>query len=348
MLSEILGLNQMLVARILATALTSFLLVMIFGKTFIKYLKLHQNEGQPIRTDGPQTHLAKKGTPTMGGVLIIASITISTLLWSNLSNTFVWMCLIILLVFGITGFADDYMKIKKKTSNAMTAKMKLVIQFTTAFIAVYFISIATPPEMRHSLYFPYFNFSINLSWFYIPFAMVVIAGTSNAVNLSDGLDGLAAGLCLFAFASFAVIAVVSSSTAMVNLNTLFIPGSKEVAIVCAAVVGSCLGFLWFNCSPAQVFMGDTGSLALGALLGVIAVMTKREVVLAIIGLVFVVEALSVMLQIFWYKRTKTRIFLMAPIHHHFEQLGWKENTVVIRFWIISLICAIIGLSSLVF
>ena len=333
--------------RSAAALITSLLIAMFFGKQIIDFLKRKQ-VGESVRDLGLEGQMSKQGTPTMGGILIIFSITLSTLIWGDLSNSFVWMCLIVLLVFGITGFADDYMKVKKKTANAMTAKMKLLIQFSTALIVTYFISQATPEEMRHNLYFPYFDLSLNISWFYILFAMIVIAGSSNAVNLSDGLDGLAAGLCIFSFISFAMIALVTGSTTSINLNSVFIPGCKEITIVCAAVAGACLGFLWYNCSPAQVFMGDTGSLALGALLGVIAVMTKREIVLAIIGLVFVIEALSVMIQIFWYKKTKTRIFLMAPIHHHFEQLGWKETTVVTRFWVISFICSIIGLSSLVF
>ena len=256
--------------------------------------------------------------------------------------------LAVILVFGATGFADDYVKVKKHTPDAMTAKMKLLLQFVTAFAVVWLVTANTSENLRFSLVVPYVNRIFDLWWLYLPFAMVVIAGTSNAVNLSDGLDGLAGSLCLTAFSAFGVIAFTTAFPETVNFRSVLIPECGEVAVVCAAAAGACLGFLWFNSSPAKVFMGDTGSLALGALLGTVAVMTKHEILLAVIGFVFVAEALSVMIQVFWYKRTKKRVFLMAPIHHHFEQLGWKETTVVARFRIVAVVCAVIGLFSLIF
>lgn len=347
MITAILGLNAVLYFRLLAAFITAFAVVVICGKRFISFLHCRQHDGQPIRENGPQSHLlTKKGTPTMGGLLMVAAIFAATLLWGNLGNLFLWLCLLVLLVYALTGFADDYVKVKKHTPDAMTAKMKLLLQFATALFTVWFISAETPENLRHMLNFPFINFSLNLGLFYIPFAMIVIAGTSNAVNLSDGLDGLAAGLCFVAFMVFAIVATLAGVDQGWNFAGIFISGSSEVAVVCAAVGGACLGFLWFNCSPAQVFMGDTGSLALGALLGTVAVITKHEIVLAIVGIVFVAEALSVMIQVFWYRRTKKRVFLMAPIHHHFEQLGWKETTVVIRFWIVAIVAALIGLSAL--
>lgn len=348
MITAFFGLDAALYFRLLAAMITSFAIILAGGKRFIAFLHRKQHDGQPIRENGPQSHLlTKKGTPTMGGLLMLVAITVSSLLWGDLTNGFIWLCLLVLLVYGLTGFADDYVKVKKHTPDAMTVKMKLLLQFATALAVVWFISRLTPENLRYHLTFPFISFSLNLSLLYIPFAMVVIAGTSNAVNLSDGLDGLAAGLSFIAFVSFMVIACVTGSGSALRFDSLFIPGSAEAAIICAAVAGACLGFLWFNCSPAQVFMGDTGSLALGALLGTVAVITKHEIILALVGIIFVIEALSVIIQVFWYKRTKTRVFLMAPIHHHFEQLGWKETTVVVRFWIIALLAAFIGLSSLV-
>lgn len=349
MLAILINSDSFIAGRVLLAIFTAFLLVLLSGSSFIRLLKSKLSNGQPIRECGPQSHLeTKKGTPTMGGVLILGAIILSTLLYADLRNMFVWMCLLVLLVFGLTGFADDYVKVKKKTPDAMTAKMKLFLQFVTALIVVYFVSMATPEDIRYSLQLPYLNLAINLCWFYIPFAMIVIAGTSNAVNLSDGLDGLAAGLSVISFIAFAILAYVAGTPVSVFLGHTFIPGAQEVAVICGATIGACLGFLMFNCSPAQIFMGDTGSLALGALLGTVAVMIKQEILLAIIGVIFVIEALSVMIQVFWYKRTKTRVFLMAPIHHHFEQKGWKEQTVVIRFWVIAFLASLLGLSNLIF
>ncbi len=328
----------------------ALILALSFGGKLINFLHHHQAKGQPIREDGPQSHLlTKKGTPTMGGLLILGSAIISMLICADLHNSFVWISILVLLVYGLTGFVDDYVKVTKQTANAMTAKMKLFLQFTTALIAVWVISQATPENSRFELTFPWFkNFALNLSWFYIPFAMVVIAGASNAVNLSDGLDGLASGLLVVSFMVFAIVAYLCGTEFAPLFNIMPIPHTAEITIVCAAVIGGCVGFLWFNAPPAKVFMGDTGSLALGALLGTISVMTKHEILLAVVGGVFVIEALSVMIQVAYFKKTGgKRFFKMAPIHHHFEQLGWKETTVVIRFWIIAFILGLLGLTTFV-
>ena len=321
---------------------------LLFGGRLIEFLHHHQKKGQPIREDGPQSHLlTKKGTPTMGGLLILGTATAAILLFASLLNPMVWVCLAVMWIYGVVGFADDYVKVTKQTSNAMTAKMKLLLQFMTALVSVLVISYYTPAGSRYSLTIPYFkNLALNLWLFYVPFAMVVIAGASNAVNLSDGLDGLAGGLLVAAFAFFALAAYVCGTDVAQYFYVRALPGMGEVAVVCAAVAGGCVGFLWFNAPPAKVFMGDTGSLALGALLGTVAVMLKQEVMLAIVGGIFVLEALSVMIQVFWFKRTGRRVFKMAPIHHHFEQCGWPETTVVLRFWIVALMVLLAGLPAL--
>ncbi len=322
---------------------------LICGGRLIDFLHHHQKKGQPIREDGPQSHLlTKKGTPTMGGILILGTASVAILLLANLLNPMVWVCLAVMWIYGLVGFADDYVKVTKQTANAMTAKMKLVLQFLTALAAVLVISYYTAPENRFMLTIPYFkDLALNLWWFYVPFAMVVIVGASNGVNLSDGLDGLAGGLLVVAFAFFVVIAYICGGDMAQYFYIRALPNMGEVAIVCAAVVGGCVGFLWFNAPPAKVFMGDTGSLSLGALLGTIAVMLKQEILLAIVGGIFVLEAISVMIQVFWYKRTGKRVFKMAPIHHHFEQCGWPETTVVLRFWIVALGLSILGLLALI-
>lgn len=330
--------------------LTALIIVLSCGGKVISLLHHHQTNGQPIRTDGPQSHLlTKKGTPTMGGLLILGSGIISSLLWNDLSNIFVWLCILVLAVYGGAGFADDYVKVKKQTPNAMTAKMKLVLQFATAFFVVWVVSLNTPEHVRYDLNFPYFkNLALNLFWFYIPFGMFVIAGASNAVNLTDGLDGLASGLMILALCVFAVICFICSGTQAFEFYMPYISQCDEIGIFCCAIIGGCTGFLWFNAPKAQVFMGDTGSLALGALLGTIAVMCKHEILLAIVGGVFVIETISVMIQVIYFKKTGgKRFFRMAPIHHHFEQLGWNETCVVIRFWLIGFILALTGLVSLV-
>lgn len=319
-----------------------------FGGRLIDYLHRHQAEGQPIREDGPKTHLlTKKGTPTMGGLLILGSIFLAAVLCADLNNLLVWTGLAVLLVYGLVGFIDDYVKVRKKTANAMTAKMKLLLQFVTALAAVMVISCQMPENSRFAVNIPYFTgLSIQLGWLYIPFAMIVITGASNGVNLSDGLDGLASGLLIAAFTVFMIFAYASGTDAYVYFYLNPVAGAGEIAVICAAVIGACCGFLWFNASPARVFMGDTGSLALGALLGTVAVIVKQEILLAVVGGVFVAESLSVMIQVFWFKRTGRRVFRMAPIHHHFEQLGWPETRVVIRFWIVAFILAVTGLIAL--
>ena len=329
--------------------LTALVMALSCGNKLIDFLHHHQTKGQPIREDGPQSHLlTKKGTPTMGGFLILGSGILASLLWCDLSNIFVWLCILVLVIYGGTGFADDYVKVKKKTPNAMTAKMKLLLQFATAFLVVWVVSINTNENLRYTLTFPYFkNFAINLFWFYIPFGMFVIAGASNAVNLTDGLDGLASGLMICALIVFAIICSICGTSLAADFGMDSIKPCAEITVLCCAMIGGCLGFLWFNAPKAKIFMGDTGSLALGALLGTIAVMCKHEILLAIVGGVFVMETVSVMIQVIYFKKTGgKRFFRMAPIHHHFEQLGWNETCVVIRFWIIGFILAILGLTSL--
>lgn len=328
--------------------LVSLLLSLALGKPLIAYLHSWQKAGQPIREDGPKSHLkTKKGTPTMGGLLILGASVLAILLTANIRYHFVWVSIGILVMYGLTGFIDDYWKVKRQNSNAMTAKMKLFLQFLTALIAASIITAATPRGINTILDFPYFqHLFLNLSWLYVPFAVVVISGTSNAVNLSDGLDGLASGLLIVSFTFFMAVAYYCGLHNAVDYHLLFIPRCSEIAVVCAALIGSCLGFLYFNRPKAQVFMGDTGSLPLGAILGAIAVMTKHEILLAVVGGVFVVETLSVIIQVLYFKKTGKRFFKMAPIHHHFEQLGWSEKKVVFTFWGVALLLAAVG--SLVF
>ncbi len=326
----------------------SLVLSLICGGKLIDFLKSMSKSGQPIRTDGPKSHIKeKKGTPTMGGVLILGTALISMLLFANVKLHFVWISMLVLVVYGLTGFADDYVKIKKQTPNAMTAKVKLFIQFMAAVLAVNVIAAATPNSIESTLNIPYFGWSLELSWVYVPFAVIVISGASNAVNLSDGLDGLAGGMLAIVFSVFMVVAFATGYPLFNERALLYVPKSYEMAVVCASLTGGCIGFLWFNLKKARVFMGDTGSLALGAVLGVIAVILKHEILLAIVGIVFVVETLSVMIQVVYFKKTGKRFFKMAPIHHHFEQLGWSENKVVYSFWGVTLIASILGLLSLI-
>ena len=334
--------------RSLLAFFTALFISLLFGNRLIGFLHQHQKNGQPIREDGPQSHLlTKKGTPTMGGFLILGAAIVSMLLFCDLSNVFVWVGVAVLIVYGAVGFADDYVKVTKQTANAMTAKMKLVLQFLTALIAILLISDVTPDNSKYVLNVPYVAWHFHLGWWlYIPFAMIVIAGASNGVNLSDGLDGLAGGLLSIVFVVFMIAAYLSGTAVAMQGSVMAIPHAAEVAVMCAAVIGGCLGFLWFNAKPAAVFMGDTGSLALGAFLGVVAVMLKQEVLLAIAGGVFVMESVSVMIQVGWFKYTHgKRFFKMAPIHHHFEQLGWPETKVVFRFWLIGIVLAVIALAA---
>ncbi len=328
--------------------LTALIISFIIGPRVIAWLRKVQNGGQPIRDDGPQSHMSKKGTPTMGGLMMLFGVSISTLLWADLSNLYVWVALGVTLGYGLIGFIDDYLKISKKNSKGLSGKRKLLLQFLIAGTAAYVCTTIAPASIAHGLAVPFFkNLMIDLSWFYIPFAMLVMVGASNAVNLTDGLDGLAIVPIMIASACFALIAyLVGNAVFAEYLQINFVPGTGELAVFAAAIIGAGLGFLWYNAPPAMVFMGDTGSLAFGGALGAIAVITKHEIVLGIIGGLFVLEALSVIIQVASFKLTGKRVFRMAPIHHHFEKMGWQESTVVIRFWIIAVVLALIGLSTL--
>jgi phospho-N-acetylmuramoyl-pentapeptide-transferase len=325
-----------------AALLTALVIGLLIGPRFIDMLRLRQGKGQPIREDGPQTHLAKRGTPTMGGLMIVTSLVLGLLIWMDVSSRYVWACLIVTLGFGLIGFLDDYDKVTKYAHKGVPAKVRLALEFVVAGLAAWLVVTET------NLYVPVFsNLYIPLGPFYFVFAAFVIVGAGNAVNLTDGLDGLAIMPVIIACGTFAIIAYLAGRADYAHyLGIPHVPGAGELAIYCAAVMGAGLAFLWFNAPPAAVFMGDTGSLALGGTLGVIAVAAHHEIVLAIVGGLFVMEAVSVIVQVFVYKRTGRRVFRMAPIHHHFEQLGWKESTVVIRFWIVSIILALVGLATL--
>ncbi len=328
--------------------ITSALIVFLFGPTIINSLRVRQGKGQPIRADGPQTHFKKAGTPTMGGLMIMTGILASCLLWANLASVYVWVVLMVSVGFGAIGFYDDYLKVTKQSDKGFSGKARLGIEFLIAAIAAFTIMRAGQEPFSSSLTFPFVKqLVINLSWFFIPFAAFVMVGAGNAVNLTDGLDGLAIVPVMVAAASFGFIAYLSGNAIFADyLQIHFVPGTGELAVVLGAVIGAGLGFLWFNAPPAAIFMGDTGSLALGGMLGTVAVATKHEIVLAIIGGLFVMEALSVIIQVGFFKMTGRRVFLMAPIHHHFEKKGWTESQVVIRFWIVAIILAMIGLSTL--
>ena len=328
--------------------ITSALIVFVFGPRIIDALRIRQGRGQPIRADGPQTHFKKAGTPTMGGLMILTGIVVSSLLWTNLSSIYVWVVLLVALGFGAIGFYDDYLKVTKQSHLGLSGKKRLGIEFVIAAVAVSVITWVGQSPFSTSLTFPFIkDMILNLGWFFIPFACFVIVGAGNAVNLTDGLDGLAIVPIMIAAGTFGVIAYLSGNAVFADyLQIHFVPGTGELAVVLGAVIGAGLGFLWFNAPPAAIFMGDTGSLALGGLIGTVAVATKHEIVMAIVGGLFVMEALSVIIQVGFYKMTGKRVFLMAPIHHHFEKLGWTESQVVIRFWIIAFMLALIGLSTL--
>jgi len=327
---------------------TAFFLCWLFGPKFIAWLKSKQGEGQPIRADGPQTHLKKKGTPTMGGLMILVSIAVSVLLWADLFNPYIWMLLFVMAGFGLAGLLDDYLKLTKRSSAGISGKKKLALQFLVSAVACAWIMFLEQGPMSTTLTIPFFKeLFIDLGWFYVPFALVVMVGTSNAVNLTDGLDGLVSIPVIMSTLVFMVIAyLVGRIDYTAYLQMHYVAGAGEMAIFCGAIIGAVLGFLWFNAHPAAVFMGDTGSLALGGVLGALAVATKHEIVLAIAGGVFVMEAVSDIIQVGSYKLRKKRVFLMAPIHHHFEKKGWAETQVVIRFWIVSILLAILALSTL--
>lgn len=328
---------------------TSLLISFVFGHRIIEWLRSKQGDGQPIRDDGPQGHLVrKKGTPTMGGVLILLALTVTTLLWADLANPYIWIVLLMTIAFGVVGFLDDYRKLTKRSHRGVPGRVKLLIEIALAAAACIALALVMPQGLANALAVPFFkNVLFNFGWFFIVFGIVVITGASNAVNLTDGLDGLAIGQVMIAAAAFALIAYLVGNSVYSNyLQLHHVPRADELMVFCGALVGASLGFLWFNALPASVFMGDTGSLAIGAALGTISVITKHELVLAIIGGMFVLEAVSVIVQVASFKTTGRRVFLMAPLHHHFEQLGWEESKIVLRFWIISLILAIAGLATL--
>jgi phospho-N-acetylmuramoyl-pentapeptide-transferase len=329
--------------------LTALLVSFLLGPTVIDWLRVKQKRGQPIRVDGPQGHLVtKKGTPTMGGVLILLGISVGTLLWADLSNRYVWAVLLVTLGFGLIGFADDYLKVSKHNVKGIPGRLKLILEIVIAGLAATWIYFITKEPLNTSLAVPFFkDVLINFGLLFVPLAVFIIVGASNAVNLTDGLDGLAIVPVMIAGSSFALIAYLVGNAVFSNyLQIQFVPGSGELAVFCGALVGAGLGFLWFNAPPAMVFMGDTGSLAIGGALGAISVVTKHELVLAIIGGLFVLETVSVIVQVASFRLTGRRVFRMAPLHHHFEQKGWAEPTIVIRFWIIAVILALIGLSTL--
>jgi phospho-N-acetylmuramoyl-pentapeptide-transferase len=345
---DVFNLFRYITFRAGAAFFTALVFGFLFGRPLIDLLRRRQGKGQPIRDDGPQTHFAKAGTPTMGGLLILSAILVSTLLWARLDNPYIWIVLFVTYGFGLIGFADDYAKVTKQNTKGVSSRVRFLLGLLIAALAGGLAAWAHPADLTNQLAFPVFkNALFNLGWFFVPFAMVVIVGAANAVNLTDGLDGLAIMPVMIAGATLGIIAyAVGRSDFTEYLGVHYVPGTGEILIFTAALIGGGLGFLWYNAPPAAVFMGDTGSLALGGALGAIAVVTKHEIVLAIVGGLFVVEALSVIIQVAYFKRTGKRVFLMAPIHHHFEKKGWAEPQIVIRFWIISLILALIGLATL--
>ena len=333
---------------------TAQAVVMLMGSRFIRWMQAKQGKGQPIRKEGIERHIVEKaGTPTMGGVMILAGLFAGVLLWADLTNVYVWAVLLVTAGYGFLGFLDDYAKVTRQTTAGISGPIRLAMEFAIAFAAVALIILfaTKPPEspaLLTSVTFPVFKqLVLDMGWFYLLFGGFIIVGAANAVNFTDGLDGLATVPVMIAAAAYGVIAYLVGNFVFSNyLQLHFVPGVGEVAVYLGAMIGAGLGFLWYNAPPAKIFMGDTGSLALGGALGAMAVATKHELVLAIVGGLFVVEALSVMIQVAYFKATGKRIFLMAPIHHHFEKLGWTESQIVIRFWIISVILALIGLSSL--
>ncbi len=332
-----------------AAFFTALLFGFVFGRPLINFLRKRQKYGQPIRGDGPESHITTKaGTPTMGGLLILSALLVSTLLWARLDNAYVWIVIFVTAGFGLIGFADDYAKVTKNTHRGVPGKLRFGIGLAIAAVAGYWAAMLHPDELSWRLALPFFkDVLLNFGILFVPFAMLVIVGAANAVNLTDGLDGLAIMPVMIAAATLGVIAYAVGRVDFTEyLEVHYVPGTGEILIFTAGLIGGGLGFLWYNAPPAAVFMGDTGSLALGGALGAIAVATKHEIVLAIVGGLFVVEALSVIIQVAYFKRTGKRVFLMAPIHHHFEKQGWAEPQIVIRFWIISLILALIGLATL--
>jgi phospho-N-acetylmuramoyl-pentapeptide-transferase len=344
--------------------MTALLIAFLLGPPLIRWMRRKQGRGQPIREDGPQNHIIEKaGTPTMGGVLILLSLVVATFLWARLDNIYVWIVMGVTLAFGALGFIDDYLKVTKQTASGVVGSLKLAVQFAVALTAGWFCmdALASAPDapagLATAVPVPFVPIDIFQSWFnapgvplgllIIPFAAFVIVGASNTVNLTDGLDGLATVPVMIAAGTYALIVYLVGNIIYADyLGVPYVPGAGELAVICGAIIGAGLGFLWYNAPPAAIFMGDTGSLALGGAIGAIAVASKHEIVLAIVGGLFVLEGLSVMIQIASFKLTGKRVFRMAPIHHHFEHLGWKESTIVIRFWIIAMVLAMIGLATL--
>jgi phospho-N-acetylmuramoyl-pentapeptide-transferase len=329
--------------------MTALLICFLIGPAFIRWLKRLQGKGQPIRSDGPQRHIVEKqGTPTMGGLLMLIAMVLATLLWADLSNLYVWAVLMVTLFFGLVGFVDDYLKVTKRSAAGVSARIKLFVQFLVAASTVLMLMRLQAPPLTGAVAIPFFKgVLVQLGWAFIIFGALVVVGSSNAVNLTDGLDGLAIVPVMIAAGTFLLIAYLVGNFRFADyLQINYVAGTGELAILLGALIGAGLGFLWFNAPPAMVFMGDTGSLALGGVLGATAVAVKHELVLVIVGGLFVMEAVSVMVQVVSFKTTGKRVFRMAPIHHHFEQLGWREPTIVIRFWIISVILALVGLSTL--
>jgi phospho-N-acetylmuramoyl-pentapeptide-transferase len=329
--------------------MTALFLSFMFGPWLISQMRVKQGKGQPIREDGPARHLIEKqGTPTMGGLMILASVLVSTLLWADLSNLYVWTVLFVTMGFGAIGFYDDYLKVTRAKTGGFSARFRLALEFIIAGLAVWMFTILGDDKLSNALALPFLkDVLLQLGWFFIVFGTLVVVGAGNAVNLTDGLDGLAIVPVMIAAASFGVIVYLAGNIRFADyLQIHYVRGTGELAVLCGALIGAGLGFLWFNAPPAMIFMGDTGSLSLGGALGAIAVAAKHEIVLAIIGGLFVLETVSVIVQVISFKMTGKRVFAMAPLHHHFEQKGWKEPTIVIRFWIISVVLALIGLATL--
>jgi phospho-N-acetylmuramoyl-pentapeptide-transferase len=350
----VLNLLRYLTFRTGMAVVTAQLIVVAMGSRFIRWMQAKQGRGQPIRSDGIARHVIEKaGTPTMGGFMILAGLLGSTLIWGDLTNPYVWVAIGVTAGYGWLGFLDDYAKVTKQSTEGLSGRVRLVLEFAIAFLAAFaMIKFGGPtpgtPGLSTSIAVPIFKaFLINLGWFYIAFAGFVVVGAANAVNFTDGLDGLAIVPVMIAAATFGVIAYLVGNRIFADyLQVHFVPGVGELGPFCGAVIGAGLGFLWYNAPPAKIFMGDTGSLALGGALGAVAVACKHEIVLAIVGGLFVAEALSVIIQVAYFKRTGRRVFLMAPIHHHFEKLGWAESTVVVRFWIVAIVLAMLGLATL--
>jgi phospho-N-acetylmuramoyl-pentapeptide-transferase len=344
-----LNLFRYLTFRTGGAVMTALVVSFICGAPVIRWLKSRQARGQPIREDGPESHLlTKKGTPTMGGFIILLGLSVATLLWADLTNGYVWAVLLVTLGFGAIGFADDYLKLTRMSHKGLPGRLRICLEIVVAAIAALWIVTLTRDPLATSLAVPFFkNVLLDFGWMFPLFGVIVMVGSSNSVNLTDGLDGLAIVPVMIVAACFALIAYLVGNAVFANyLQIHFVPGTGELAVLCGALVGASLGFLWFNAPPAMVFMGDTGSLSVGGAIGAISVATTHELVLVIIGGLFVLETVSVIVQVVSFKLTGRRVFRMAPLHHHFEQKGWAEPTIVIRFWIIAMILALIGLSTL--